>query len=145
MKPVARSMIAAAAGAAIALAATLTSGLAQSNGDGKWITYSGSLSAQRFSPLDQITPSNVARLRPAWVYQPPGAGSLETTPLAADGVLYATWGPTAVAALDVTTGKPLWEWTRPIAASVLNLGFPRVNRGVALLGDMVYVGTLDGY
>ena len=50
-----------------------------------------------------------------------------------------------VAALDLKSGKPLWEWTRPIAPSVLNLGFPRVNRGVAILDNMVYVGTLDGY
>src|SRR5262249_62342455 len=59
--------------------------------------------------------------------------------------MYVTWGPTAVAALDVRSGKSIWEWTRPIAASVLNLGFPRVNRGVAILDDTVYVGTLDGY
>src|SRR5689334_12730441 len=139
MTRIARSTLAASAAVALALGAAAR---AQSNADGGWITYSGSLSAQRFSPLDQITPANVARLRPAWVYQPPGAGSLETTPLAADGVMYVTWGPTAVAALDARSGKPLWEWTRPIAATVLNLGFPRVNRGVALLGDMLYVGTL---
>ena len=59
--------------------------------------------------------------------------------------MYGTSGPTVVYALDVKSGKPLWEWTRPIAASVLNLGFPRVNRGVAMLDNTVYVGTLDGY
>ena len=59
--------------------------------------------------------------------------------------MYVTSGPTMVAALDLKSGKPLWEWTRPIAPSVLNLGFPRVNRGVAVLDNMVYVGTLDGY
>ncbi len=113
--------------------------------DGEWPTYSGSFSAHRFSPLTQLTPQNVARLRPKWAYQPPGTGSLETTPLFVNGVLYGTSGPTAVYALDVKSGKPLWEWTRPIAPSVLNLGFPRVNRGVAILDNTVYVGTLDGY
>jgi alcohol dehydrogenase (cytochrome c) len=129
----------------LAAFALVAPALAQSAGDGHWTTYSGSFSSQRFSPLRQITPANVARLRPAWVYQPPGTGSLEATPLAVDGVLYATWGPTGVAALDVKSGKTIWEWTRPIAPSVLNLGFPRVNRGVAMLGDTLYVGTLDGY
>ena len=43
------------------------------------------------------------------------------------------------------SGKALWEWTRPIATSVLNLGFPRVNRGVAMLDNTLFVGTLDGY
>ena len=112
--------------------------------DGQWLTYSGSYMSHRFSPLKQITPENVARLHPAWVYQPPGTGALETTPLVAGGVLYATSGPTSVAALDLKSGRPLWQWTRLIAPSVLNLGFPRVNRGVAILGDTVYVGTLDG-
>ena len=107
--------------------------------------YSGSYSSHRFSPLAQITTDNVAKLRPVWVYQPPGIGSVESTPVVANGVMYATSGPTMVAALDLKSGKPLWEWTRPIAPSVLNLGFPRVNRGVAVLDNMVYVGTLDGY
>jgi alcohol dehydrogenase (cytochrome c) len=113
--------------------------------DGQWLMYSGSYASHRFSGLGQITSENVARLRPIWVYQPQGAGSLETTPVVANGVMYVTSGPTAVAAIDLKSGRPLWEWTRPIAPSVLNLGFPRVNRGVAVLGDMVYVGTLDGY
>ena len=113
--------------------------------DGQWLMYSGSYSSQRFSPLQQITTTNVARLRPIWVYQPPGTGSLEATPVVANGVMFVTAGPTIVAALDLKSGNPLWVWTRPIAASVLNLGFPRVNRGVALSEGIVYVGTLDGY
>ena len=113
--------------------------------DGQWLMYSGSYSAHRFSPLTQLTPANVARLKPVWVYQPAGVGSVETTPVVAGGVMYTTSGPTNVAALDLKSGKPLWEWNRPIAASVLNLGFPRVNRGVAILDNTVYVGTLDGY
>lgn len=117
--------------------------LAAGPDDGQWLMYSGSYRSHRFSPLGQITPENVARLRPLWVFQPPGTGTLQTTPLVADGVLYATSGPTSVAALELKSGTPLWQWTRPIAPSVLNLGFPRVNRGVALLGDTVYVGTLD--
>jgi alcohol dehydrogenase (cytochrome c) len=112
---------------------------------GDWLMYSGTYSSHRFSPLTQITAGNVARLKPVWVYQPPGTGALETTPVVVNGVMYATSGPTTVAALDLRSGKPLWEWTRPIAASVLNLGFPRVNRGVAVVENTVYVGTLDGF
>jgi alcohol dehydrogenase (cytochrome c) len=113
--------------------------------EGQWAMYSGSYSSHRHSPLRQITRENVARLRPIWMYQPPGVGALETTPLVVDNVMYATAGPTMVAALDLKSGKPLWEWTRPIAPSVLNLGFPRVNRGVAILDETIFVGTLDGY
>ncbi len=126
----------------VAAAAAL---VAQAPADGEWPMYSGSYSSHRFSPLAQITPENVAKLRPRWVYQPPGTGSLETTPVVVGGVMYVTAGPTMVAALDLKSGKPLWEWTRPIAASVLNLGFQRVNRGVAVADNTVFVGTLDGY
>src|SRR5690349_15668697 len=131
--------------AAALVVAALVSTWAQGPGDGQWPMYSGSYSAHRFSPLTELTPDNVSRLRPRWVYQPPGTGSLETTPVVVNGVMYVSWGPTGVAALDLKSGKSLWEWTRPIAASVLNLGFPRVNRGVAVLDNTVYVGTLDGY
>src|SRR5205814_2071394 len=130
------------AGVAALVALALAPVLAQ---DGEWLMYSGSYSSHRYSPLTQLTPANVTRLKPLWVYQPPGVGSVETTPIVAGGVMYTTSGPTVVAALDLKSGKPIWEWTRPIAASVLNLGFPRVNRGVAILDDTIYVGTLDGY
>src|ERR1700738_1844079 len=73
--------------------------------DGQWLTYSGSYASHRFSPLTQISPANAARLRPVWVYQPPGTGSLEVTPVVADGVMYITWGPTNVAALDGKSGR----------------------------------------
>jgi alcohol dehydrogenase (cytochrome c) len=113
--------------------------------DGNWLMYSGNYAAHRFSPLNQITAGNVGGLKALWVYQPPGVGSLEGTPLVADGVMYVTSGPAGVIALDLRSGRPIWEWNRPIPASVLNLGFPRVNRGVAILDRTIFVGTLDGF
>src|SRR5688572_31908671 len=112
---------------------------------GDWQTYSGTFASQRHSPLTQISTANVASLRPVWMYQPSGTGPLEGTPIVVNGVMYVTSGPASVVALDLTSGRPLWQWTRPISPSVLSLGFPRVNRGVAVLNDMVYVGTLDGH
>ena len=55
---------------------------------GNWLTYSGSYRSQRFSALKQITPENVAKLRPVWVYQIKEPGLIETTPLVVDGVMY---------------------------------------------------------
>ncbi len=127
------------------VAQTSSTDIAQDADRGQWPTYSGSYKSHRFSPLRQITVENVTRLQPSWVYQPPGTGPLEMTPVVSNGVMYVTSGPTAVAALDLKSGRPLWEWARPMPANVLNLGFPRANRGVAILGDTVFVGTLDGY
>ncbi|HZN10322.1 MAG TPA: PQQ-dependent dehydrogenase, methanol/ethanol family [Blastocatellia bacterium] len=112
---------------------------------GHWLTYSGGYRAHRFSPLKQITPENAARLKPAWVYQMRGGGRFQTSPLVVDGVMYVTEPPTRVAALDVRTGRPLWSWDRPMPRSVKTLGFGPTNRGVAILDETVYVGTLDCY
>ena len=134
------------AGIATVVAQVSSSRLANNATDaGNWLMYSGTYAAHRFSPLDEISTSNVSRVKPLWVYQPPGVGSLEGTPIVADGVMYVTSGPASVSALDLRSGRPIWEWSRPIAATVLNLGFPRVNRGVAILDQTIYVGTLDGY
>jgi alcohol dehydrogenase (cytochrome c) len=110
-----------------------------------WLTYSGSYRSQRFSALKQITPENVAKLKPAWVYQIREPGLIETTPLVVDGVMYLTEPPSTVTALDVRSGRPLWKWSRAMPRDVRALGFPPVNRGVALLGETVFVGTLDGH
>ena len=110
-----------------------------------WLTYSGSYMSHRFSALDQINKENVAGLAPVWVYQVKNPGLVETTPLVVDGVMYVTEPPSNVAALDAGTGRTLWRWTRPMPDGVKNIGFPRVNRGVAVLDDQVFVGTLDGY
>lgn len=111
---------------------------------GSWLTYSGGYASHRFSALDQITPENVAGLRPVWVYQM-NETAVETTPLVADGIMYVTEPPTAVAALDVATGRTLWRWEREMPAGLRALGFPPTNRGVALLDDLLFVGTVDAY
>jgi alcohol dehydrogenase (cytochrome c) len=112
---------------------------------GNWLTYSGNYEAHRFSPLGELTPSNVAGLKPVWVYQMREWGSVETSPLVFDGVMYITEPPAGVTALDVRTGRPLWTWERPLPADLHTIGFGKVNRGVAALGGMLYIGTLDAH
>jgi alcohol dehydrogenase (cytochrome c) len=115
-----------------------------------WLTYSGTYRSERFSPLTEINRSNVSDLKVIWAYQMQpssygGAGLVETTPLVADGVMYLTEPPSTVTALDARTGKRLWTWSPEMPEDVLHIGFPMVNRGVALLDDAVYVGTLDAH
>jgi alcohol dehydrogenase (cytochrome c) len=120
--------------------------IAQAESDpGSWLTYSGNYSAYRFSPLTELTPANVSRLRPRWVYQSSRPGTMEVSPIVADGVMYVTDPETGVAALDLRTGRSLWTWQRALPKDLRTLGFGRVNRGVAILGDTVYVGTLDAH
>jgi alcohol dehydrogenase (cytochrome c) len=110
-----------------------------------WLTYSGNYAAHRFSPLAKISARNVAGLKPVWVYQIRQPGLIETTPLVADGIMYVTEPPSTVTALDLRSGRSIWSWSRPMPRNLRTIGFPRVNRGVALLGESVYVGTLAAH
>lgn len=119
----------------------------EENGD-DWLSYSGGYKSERFSPLAQINPANVSQMKVMWAYQMQaagiaGAGLQETTPLVANGIMYLTEAPSSVTALDARTGNLLWHWKPDISEEVLNIGFPRINRGVALLDDSVFVATLD--
>lgn len=112
---------------------------------GAWLTYNGSYDGKRHSLLTEINTDNVAQLRPAWVYQVRGDGQVETSPIVVDGRMYITEPPTTVTALDPRTGRPLWSYVRPMPSDLRLIGFPATNRGVAILDDMLYVGSLDGY
>jgi len=113
---------------------------------GNWLTYSGNYAAHRHSSLAELTPANVGRLRPRWIYQLGNTQtSAETTPVVADGIMYITEPMSAVTALDARTGAPLWRWARPMPPHLRTLGFGPVNRGVAILDSTVYVGTLDDH
>src|SRR5262245_64624676 len=59
--------------------------------------------------------------------------------------MYISESPTIVTALDARTGRTLWSWRRDISPLVKTIGFSKVNRGVAILDDTVYVGALDCY
>ncbi len=110
-----------------------------------WLTYAGSYKSQRYTALDQINRQNVTQLRPLWVYQIRQAGIIETSPIVVDGVMYMTEPPSTVTALDVRTGRPLWSYTPKIPDDVIIIGSPPVNRGVAVLDNMVYVGSVAGH
>ena len=109
-----------------------------------WLTYNGDYAGRRYSALEQIDASNVAGLRAAWVYQM-DSGLVETTPLVFDGLMLITEPPSSVTALDVRTGKRIWKFQPKIPTETKTLGFPPVNRGVAVLDDLVFVGTTDAW
>jgi len=110
-----------------------------------WLTYSGGYASQRYSALDEITPENVSGLKTAWVYQLSKPGLVETSPIVVDGLMYITEPPSSVTALDARSGRRLWSWSPKLPQGVRHIGFPPVNRGVAILDETLYVGTLDGH
>jgi len=109
-----------------------------------WMTYSGDYSGRRFSELDQINLTNVRTMVAKWVYQTAATGKLETTPLVVDGILYATAQDNRAFALDARTGRPIWMYQRQVPGDIRPC-CGRVNRGLAILGDKVFLGTLDAH
>jgi alcohol dehydrogenase (cytochrome c) len=109
-----------------------------------WLTYSGAYQSQRYSTLDQINRSNVANLHVAWIYQVRAHHKLEASPLIFDGVMYISEPPSDVTALDLRTGRPIWSYRRSIPAGVA-VCCGMVNRGVAVLDDQLFVGTVDAH
>ncbi|HVW22843.1 MAG TPA: PQQ-binding-like beta-propeller repeat protein [Opitutaceae bacterium] len=112
---------------------------------GDWPTYNGSVSGNRHSPLRQIDRGNVADLQLQWLYPIP-FGSLETTPVVVDGVMYVT-GNNQVYALSGRTGREIWRYSRPKSAASRISGDAGigVNRGVAVLGSRVFYETDDAH
>ncbi|ANY19309.1 Quinohemoprotein alcohol dehydrogenase ADH IIB precursor [Tsuneonella dongtanensis] len=112
---------------------------------GEWLTYGRDYSEQRFSPLDLVDTGNVGQLGLAWFADLDTARGQEATPLMHDGVLYFTSAWSKVYAHDAATGKQLWAYDPKVPRETLvRACCDAVNRGVALYGDKVYVGTLDG-
>ena len=109
-----------------------------------WLTYSGTTMSQRHSPLKQITPENVKNLELQWVYQARSLEKFEATALVVDGIMYTVQAPNDVIALDAVTGRVFWTYQFPVSQEARPC-CGRVNRGLAILGDTLFMGTIDAH
>ena len=111
----------------------------------EWLMYGRDYHAHRYVELDQITPANVDRLHPVWVFATGGENrGLEATPLIHDGVLYVSADGSRVFAIDARTGAKRWSYDpKPPAEAERVYCCGSINRGVALFGNLVFVGTMD--
>jgi alcohol dehydrogenase (cytochrome c) len=111
----------------------------------EWLMYSGSYNGWRHTSLTEITPANVAQLRIQWIRQFHSDDSpIEATPLVVGGVIFMVVPASNVLALDAKTGDVIWEYKQPIPAD-LPLCCGRVSRGLAVHGNTILFGSLDGY
>jgi alcohol dehydrogenase (cytochrome c) len=109
-----------------------------------WMTYGGGYDNQRYSGLRQIDRNNAKKLNQVWVVQNQVPGAWESNPLVVDGIMYVTQRPNDVMALDAKTGRLFWiyHWATDAGARVC---CGSNNRGVAILGDTLFMGTLDAH
>ena len=101
-----------------------------------WLMIRRTYDGWGYSPLDQITPANVARLRPVWVFSTAEPRVHEAAPIVNNGAMFVSTPNNQVIAIDARSGNVLWRYRRPrpAGASVPH----ETNRGVALYGDKVY-------
>jgi PQQ-dependent dehydrogenase (methanol/ethanol family) len=117
--------------------------LSRAAGDGNnFLHANGNYDQTRYYPNRQINTANVGNLRPAWVFQTEVVDSMETTPIVVNGVMYVTTAFNHVYALDARTGEQIWHHKHNMGPITTYCCGPN-NRGVAVAGDRLFMGTLD--
>src|SRR5262245_18831927 len=110
----------------------------------QWTTYSLDDLGTRHSPLKEITPANVAGLRPVWTFQTAAPGEWEATPLLVRRIILRTGPDNHAWAIDARTGREIWHYHRTLPAGIKPC-CGRVNRGLALHRDRLLMNTLDAH
>jgi alcohol dehydrogenase (cytochrome c) len=110
----------------------------------RWLTYSGDYTGRRFSPLTQITPANAGQLAAQWTFQTGVVNKFEATPVVIDGVMYVTGPLNHAWAIDARSGRQIWHYQRQLPQG-LKVCCGMVNRGFAVYGDRLFMGTLDAH
>ena len=117
--------------------------LSKAGGDSRnWLHTQGNYSQTRYYPGTQINAENVGKLRPAFVVQTEVVESMETAPIVVDGVMFITTSYNHVYAVDAKTGKEYWHYKHKMGPVTTFCCGPN-NRGVAVAGGKVFMGTLD--
>lgn len=108
-----------------------------------WLTYWGDYTAVPHRDVKQINLANAWDLRVEWMFQTgmPGGG-FETVPLAVDGIMYFTAGEGTAFAIDARSGRQLWRYKHACPPGRRVAG---VNRGLAILGNLLYMVTIDSH
>ncbi len=107
-----------------------------------WLHTHGDYAQTRFYPGKQINAGNVSKLQPAFTFQTEVRESMETAPIVVDGIMYMTTSYNHVYALDAVTGKEFWHYKHKMGPITTFCCGPN-NRGVAIEGGKLFMGTLD--
>jgi alcohol dehydrogenase (cytochrome c) len=107
-----------------------------------WLHTNGDYTQTRYYPGTQINAGNVARLQPVFTFQTEVRESMETAPIVVDGVMYLTTSFNHVYAIDAVSGKEFWHYKHKMGPITTFCCGPN-NRGVAVDGGKLYMGTLD--
>src|SRR5215470_10302819 len=89
--------------------------------DGDWPMVRRTYNGWGYSPLDEITPANVARLQPVWIFSTGVANGHEAPPIVSNGVMFVATPGNQVIAIEAKSGQVLWRYRRPLPQDVILL------------------------
>ncbi len=107
-----------------------------------WLHSNGSYEQTRYYNGNQISTANVAKLKPAFVFQTAVLESMETAPIVVDGVMFLTTSFNHVYAIDAATGEEYWHYKHKLGP-IVTVCCGNNNRGVAIEGGKLFMGTID--
>lgn len=114
---------------------------------GDWLMINRTYDEQRFSPLDQVNKGNVGQLKMAWT-RGLAAGTSETTPIVAQGVMYVVSPGAGVLAINAINGDQIWEYWRELPkdmAAIIGDAQRARTKGLAIFEDLVFYDAPDGF
>lgn len=124
--------------------------LPKSNESGEWSNYGNDLAGTRFSPLTQITPENVAQLKPAWTYRTGVSNArmgFEATPLMVNDTVYLCTSNNIIIALDPETGAQRWRFDpktdSPPTSACRGVSHYRAPNATGECASRIIFGTAD--
>ena len=106
---------------------------------GDWLMLRRDYRASNYSPLTQITSSNVKNLRLVWSWAMNEGGTSQPAPIVHNGVIYLNNAGNTIQALDGKTGELIWENRYGTSAAAAAM------RGIAMYDDKVFAATSDAH
>lgn len=130
---------------AFLLCLLLGAGIGHADPQGDWPLHGRTHDEQRFSPLTDINVDTIGRLGLAWQFATGNTRGMEATPIVIDGVMYISTAWSRVMALNAVTGELIWQYDPMVPGEKgRDACCDVVNRGVAVSGEQVFLGALDG-
>jgi alcohol dehydrogenase (cytochrome c) len=81
--------------------------------DNEWLMIRRTYDGWGYSPLDQISPANVTRLQPEWIFSTGLTSGHQAAPIVNGGVMFISTPGNQVFAIDAVSGQQLWRYRRP--------------------------------
>jgi alcohol dehydrogenase (cytochrome c) len=109
--------------------------------NGNWLLFRRTYDGWGYSPLGEITPSNIGRLQPVWSFATGQVEGHQAPPIVNNGVMFVATPGNQLLALEAKTGNVLWRYKRPFPEDMTPLH--PTNRGVGLFGDKIYFAAAE--